>query len=60
LPFSVAILETEALPAYQRIANKALHLSKLGLSCARIAQLLAVTDKTVAKATAWMKGTGEA
>ena len=51
--FSVAILETEHLPTYQRITNKALHLSKLGLSHARIAKLLEVTDKTVAKAIAW-------
>jgi hypothetical protein len=51
--FSVAILETEHLPTYQRITNKALHLSNLGLSHARIAKLLEVTDKTVAKAIAW-------
>ena len=46
----MALVETSELPAYQRIAPKALHLRELGLSDRVIAMRLGVTDKTVAKA----------
>jgi len=54
-PFEVALVETSELPAYQRIAQKALHLRELGLSDRVIALRLRVTDKTVAKAIRWLE-----
>ena len=54
LPFEVALLETSQPPAYQAIASKALQLRELGLSDRVIAARLGVTDKTVAKAIAWL------
>jgi len=55
LPFEVALAETSAPPAYQRIAQKALQLRELGLSDRAIAGRLGVTDKTVAKAIGWFR-----
>lgn len=55
LPFEVALVETVAQPAYQRIARKALQLRELGLSDRVIAARLLVTDKTVSKAVAWLQ-----
>ena len=55
LPLEIAILETQDLPVYQRISNKAVHLQRLGLSDSRIAAMLHVSDKTVAKAIAWQE-----
>ncbi len=55
LPFQAAILETAEPPVYQRIAGKAQHLSRLGLCLSRIAEALGVSDKTVAKAIAWLE-----
>jgi hypothetical protein len=51
--FEVALLEVEEQPLYQRIAEEALHLHRLGLNYARIARLLGVDAKTVAKAIGW-------
>jgi orotate phosphoribosyltransferase-like protein len=42
---------------YQRIAPKALQLRELGLTDAAIARHLGVSDKTVAKATLWIRET---
>ena len=58
LPLEIPIVETRRLPTYQRIADRALHLERLGLSRARIAAQLHVSDKTVAKAIAWLKRDG--
>ena len=55
LPFDVAILETSPPPAYQRIAHEADRLRRLGLSFTLIAEALKTSDKTVAKAIAWLK-----
>jgi len=52
--FEVALVETSEPPVYQRIARKALQLRDLGLSDRTIAARLGVTDKTVAKAMAWL------
>ena len=49
------LLETTERPIYQRIARKALQLRDLGMSDRRIAGRLAVTDKTIAKAIAWVQ-----
>ena len=57
LPFEVALVDTSEPPLYQRIATKAEHLRELGLSDRVIATRLGVTDKTVAKAVAWLRET---
>jgi hypothetical protein len=51
----VALVETLEPPVYQRIARKALHLRELGMSDRAIAGRLGVTDKTIAKAIAWVQ-----
>ena len=53
--FEVALVEISELPAYQKIARKALHLRELGLSDRAIAVRLGVTDKTAAKAIRWLE-----
>ena len=50
IPFETAILETEPMPPYRRIAAEVHHLRQLGMSTAAIARYLGVDDKTVAKA----------
>ncbi len=47
-------MDTAAVPVYQRIAPKVLHLTQLGLGLAAISMSLGVTSKTVAKAIAWI------
>ena len=54
VPLDVIIRESEEIPAYQEIAHKALHLSKLGFSDSTIARYLKVSDKTVRKAIKWI------
>ncbi|MCK4773524.1 MAG: hypothetical protein KAT30_02020, partial [Candidatus Krumholzibacteria bacterium] len=54
IPLEAALLDIGAAPIYQQIAAKALHLQQLGLSYSVIARKLNVTDKTVAKAIAWL------
>ncbi len=51
----MALVEISELPAYQKIARKALHLRELGLSDRAIAVRLGVTDKTAAKAIRWLE-----
>lgn len=51
----MALLEAEARPLYQRVAEKALHLRELGLSYCAIARRLEADDKTVAKAVRWLR-----
>jgi DNA-binding transcriptional regulator YhcF (GntR family) len=51
----VALVEISELPAYQKIARKALHLRELVLSDRAIAVRLGVTDKTAAKAIRWLE-----
>jgi hypothetical protein len=51
----VALVEASQLPAYQRIARKALHLRELGLSDRAIAVRLGVTDKTATKEIRWLE-----
>ena len=55
MSFEETLLETEALPLYQQVARKALHLRELGLSYCDIARKLEVGDKTVAKAVRWLQ-----
>jgi hypothetical protein len=55
LPFKAALVETLEPPVYQQIARKALHLRELGMSDRVIAGRLGVTDKTIAKAIAWVQ-----
>ena len=53
VPFEVALLEVEKPSVYQRIAEEAKKLHRLGLSNSKIARHLRVDDKTVAKAIRW-------
>jgi len=53
VPFEAALQEVEKLPVYQRIAEEAEHLRRLGLNNSKIAQHLRVDSKTVAKAICW-------
>lgn len=55
IPLEAVLLDTGAAPVYQKIASKALHLQQLGLSFSAIAKRIGVTDKTVAKAIAWLR-----
>jgi hypothetical protein len=54
ISFEVDLLEVEAPPLYQQIAEKALQLNELGLGNEAIARHLGVDGKTVAKALSWM------
>lgn len=54
-PIEVALVEIPERPVYQRIAQKAMQLRELGLSDRGIAARLGVTDKTIAKAVAWVQ-----
>lgn len=53
IPFEVALLEAEERPVYQRIAEEAERLLRLGMNYAKIARRLEVDAKTIAKAIAW-------
>ena len=53
VPFEAALMVTEELPMYQRIAEEAEHLRLLGLNDSQVAQHLGVDSKTVAKAIRW-------
>jgi hypothetical protein len=55
MAFEVALLETEAPPKYQKIAENSLHLNQLGLSNEAIARHIGVYGKTVAKAMNWIR-----
>jgi len=50
-----AILFEASEPAYRRIAREAERLRALGVSFEVIAAHLGVSDKTVAKALAWIR-----
>ena len=50
----MALLEPVEPPKYQQIAEKALHLNKLGLSNEAIARHIGVDGKTIAKALRWI------
>jgi hypothetical protein len=52
--FETELLEAEAPPKYQLIAENALHLNQLGFSKEAIARHIGVDGKTVAKALSWM------
>ena len=51
----VALLNAAEPPVYQRIARKALQLREPGMSDRAIAGRLGVTDKSIAKAIAWVQ-----
>jgi len=52
--FEAALLEAEDSSRYQQIAEKVLHLNRLGLSNEAIARHIGVDGKTVAKALNWI------
>jgi len=51
----VALVEISELPAFQKIARRALHLRELALSDRAIAVRRGVTDETAAKAIRWLE-----
>jgi len=53
-PCEIVFVDAKPTPVYQRIAAKAAHLHELGLSPWAIGHKLGVTNKTVAKALAWL------
>ena len=52
---NAVLLDKSAVPIYQRIASKTLHLQQLGMSYSAIAKRLNVTDKTAAKSISWLR-----
>ena len=50
----MSLVDVQASPLYQRIAQRANQLRLLGLNCACIAGHLGVDEKTVAKAVRWL------
>jgi len=56
IPIEAAILDANATPVYQQIAEKALHFNQWGLSNEAIARHMGVDGKTVAKALNWALG----
>jgi len=54
LPIDLLVRDAAQLPAYQVIAQQAVHLHRLGMSYSRIAVILHVTDKTVRRAIHWI------
>ncbi len=52
---AVALLNAAEPPVYQRIARRALQLREPGMSDRVIAERLGETDKTIAKAIAWVQ-----
>lgn len=55
MPFEAVLLQTVDPPIYQRVATQAARLRQLGLSFARIAKSLGLSDKTVVKAVRWRR-----
>jgi hypothetical protein len=55
IPVEIPVLEAEARPLYQQVAQRALHLREVGLSNSAIARKLEVDDKRVAKAVRWLR-----
>ena len=55
IPISVTIIEPKTKPVYQQIATECLHLNELGFSNYRIARILNVDAKMVAKAINWIR-----
>lgn len=56
VPFEVALFFQTEPPTYQKIADKSLHLSRLGMNPNRIATDLNVDRATVVRALRWIKG----
>ena len=56
MPFEVALFFQTEQPTYQKIADKAFHLSQLGMNSNRIAVLLDVDRKHVERALRWITG----
>ena len=54
VPFEAALLEAEERPMYQRIAEEAAHLRRLGMNLNRIAGYLGVDRTTVTRALRWL------
>ncbi len=49
------LTDEDAIPAYMKISEKVLHLRRLGMSYARIADRLGVNDWMAKRAARWAK-----
>ncbi len=56
VPFEVTLFFQTEPPTYQKVADKAMHLSQLGMNPNRIAIALNVARSTVVRALRWIKG----
>ena len=52
----MALLETAEPPKYQQIAERVLHLNRLGLNNEATVRHIGVDGRTVAKALRWIRG----
>ena len=55
LPFQITVYDPSEQPSYQKIAEKALQLKELGLTCSSIARQLNVDHKSVPKGINWIE-----
>jgi hypothetical protein len=55
MPFEVALFFQTEPPTYQKVADKAMHLSQLGMNPNQIAVALKVDRTTVLRALRWVK-----
>jgi hypothetical protein len=56
VPFEVLLFFQTEPPTYQKVADKAMHLSQLGMNSNQIAVLLDVDRKHVERALRWITG----
>jgi hypothetical protein len=52
----VDLVEDTGVPAYQRVADEALQLHRLGWPFTKIAKHFGIDDKTAKKAVMWAEG----
>jgi len=55
VPFEVALYFRTEPPTYQKVADKAMHLSQLGMNSNRISAILKVDRTTITRALRWKK-----
>jgi hypothetical protein len=61
IPIEVDLTDEETLPAYMKIAEKVLHLRRLGMAYTNIAERLGINVWMIKKAARWGKAqTGKA
>jgi hypothetical protein len=56
IPIEVDLTDEDAVPVYMRISDKVLHLRRLGMTYANIAERLGINPWMPKKAARWAKG----